>query len=108
MPPGRIPSVDNDVVVVTGTVPTAVAGMGFFDDAVVLDVPEPAEDEDPLDVPDDEVESPEDCSTCCTRAEIWLLTRFSAVELAILDRPLDSLTTAEAITLISALLAEDA
>ena len=50
VPPGRIPSVDNGVLVVSGTVPTAVAGVGLkalIDAEVVEALDDVADDEVP-------------------------------------------------------------
>ena len=80
VPPGKIPRLDSVVLVVSGTVPVPVAGVGEagaeFDDeaAAVLD-----DDED------DEV--PEGFNAACTAAISSELTRLSAVPLAILANP---------------------
>jgi len=83
VPFSRIPSVDSVVPIVSGTVPVPVAGeldaLEELEAAEALEEPELVEEPaEPLD--DGDVELPdEDCSTCCTSAEIWLLTRFNAV-----------------------------
>lgn len=75
VPPGRMPSVDNAVLVDSGTVPTPVAGDGdelealeVFADVGLLAAP--LDDEDVEDEP---------FSALCTSAEISLLTRLRAV-----------------------------
>lgn len=107
VPPERIPRLDSGVLVVTGTVPVPVAGVGE-----VLDVPEEEEEAEELAVEpldDEELELlEEDCSACCTSAEIWLLTRFNAVWLAMLARPFTSLVSAVPMVLISDASALDA
>ncbi len=105
VPPGKIPSVDSDVLVVSGAVPVPVAGEPEVPDAPV---PEELElVEAPLD--DEEAEPPDEPSnTCCTSAVIWLLTRFKAVALAMLARPFARLVSAVPITLMSAVSALDA
>lgn len=112
VPPGRIPSVASEVLVVSGTVPVPVAGEP---EPVAVPAGEAVEpeldvelDDVPLDPAGDEELPDEDCNTCWTIAEIWLLTRLRAVWLAMLDRPLDRLVSAEAMTLISAASAEEA
>src|SRR5579862_9105065 len=89
VPFGRIPRMDSDVPVVTGTVPIAVAG-----EAKVLEPEEEAEDVlvEPVDVEPLEDAALLPDSSPCTSAEIWLLTRLRAVSLAMLASPLDSLT----------------
>ncbi len=71
VPFGRMPSVDSEVLVVTGVVPIAVAGEGELE---LEGVENPLE---PLD--DDEVELPDGFNACSTSDVISLLTRFKAV-----------------------------
>ena len=82
VPPARIPSVESGVLVVSGTVPVPVAGVGpvgteLVEEAVVL-----------VDGVDDEVEVPDGLSAACTAAVRSVLTRCNAVPLAMLARPL--------------------
>ncbi len=99
VPPGRIPSVDSGVVVVSGTVPVPVAGVG--DEAALDDVPE----DDVVEPVADElvvVELPEvPCSTACMADVNCDFVRVNASPLAMLARPFPRLVSAEAMTLIS-------
>lgn len=98
VPPGRIPSVARDVAVVSTTVPVPVAGAAV--ELLVADELEPeAALVDPLD--EEELELPDACSCCCTSAVIWLSTRFKALELAMLARPLPKFVSAELMALIT-------
>lgn len=101
VPPGRTPSVDSAVDVVTGAVPVPVAGAAAELELVLEDVDDPL---DPLD--EDEAELPDGFKTCSTRDVIWLLTRFKAVELAMLAKPFAKFVSAWPMTLISASLAD--
>ena len=80
VPPGRKPSVESGVLVVRGTVPIPVAGVGVegaeLDDEAVA-----AFD----DADDDEV--PDGLSAACTAAVNSVLTRCRAVPLAMLASP---------------------
>jgi hypothetical protein len=80
VPPGKIPKLESEVLVVTGTLPIPVAGVGEagteFDDVAVA-VFDDGEDDD----------VPEGFSTACTAADSSELTRFKAVPLAILANP---------------------
>jgi hypothetical protein len=94
----RIPRLDSDVPVVSRAVPMAVAGVGAeLEDAAEPDALEAADVEDPV----DDVELPEGCSKLWTSEISWELTRFKAVLLAILERPLDRVVIALPITLIN-------
>lgn len=104
VPPGRIPRARSDVFVVTGTVLVPVAGVTDALDEAVLVAAEVDDASVPLD--DELVDVP--FSTLCTRAEIWLLTRFKAVSLAMLDRPFDRSVSAVLMVLISESSAVDA
>jgi hypothetical protein len=103
VPPGSMPSVDSEVLVVTRAVPIAVAGEPEELEVELEVVEDPL---DPLD--DDEVELPDGFNACSTSDVISLLTRFNAVLLAMLARPLAKFVSAWPITLISASAAEDA
>lgn len=72
MPPGKIPSVDSCVLVVTGTVPTPVAGFAA--------VAEPVDDDDVVELLVDDVEDvvDEPPKTLWMSATSWELTRLSA------------------------------
>lgn len=74
VPPGRMPSVASEVLVVTRAELLPVAGEA---DALAVEPAEAADDVEPLG--DDVVELPDGLRICCTRAVIWLLTRFNAV-----------------------------
>ena len=97
VPPGRIPSDDNEVPVESRAVPIAVAG-----EAGVLAALDPDEVEDPVEPLVEDVELPEGFNTCSTSAEIWLLVRFKAVWLAMLAKPFAKLVSAWPMTLIRA------
>lgn len=92
VPPGKIPRLESVVLVVSGTVPVPVAGVG--DEAEEADVDD---DEDALELLDED-EVP---NACWTSAVIWLLTRLSAVWLAILARPFPRLVSASCMTVMS-------
>ena len=81
VPPGRNPSVESGVLLVRGTVPIPVAGVGVegaeLDDEVVAELD---------DVDDDEVL--DGLSAACTAAVSSVLTRCRAVPLAMLASPL--------------------
>jgi hypothetical protein len=97
----RIPRLDSDVPVVSRAVPMAVAGVGAeLEDVAEPDALEAADAEDAVEVPVD-VELPEGCSKLWTSEISWELTRFKAVLLAILERPLDRVVIALPITLIN-------
>jgi len=101
VPPGRIRSVDSEVLMVSGTVPVPVAG------APDVLAEEPLDsDDDALDEEDDEVSDvPPDFSTFSIAADNWVLVRFSAVWLAMLAKPLPKLVSAELMALITELVA---
>lgn len=106
VPPGRIPSVDSDVAVVSGAVPVATAGVAFAvvelveELELLLELDEEDVLEDPSAVDDTALVSPTSCNACCIADESWELTRLSAVPLARLDSPFDSSSMAVPITLI--------
>jgi hypothetical protein len=81
VPAGRNPSVDSVAVVVSGTVPIPVAGVGDevaeLDDAAVA----------VFDDDEDDVEAPDGFNAACTAAVSSELTRFKAVPLAMLASP---------------------
>jgi len=107
VPPARIPKVCSEVPVVSGTVPTAVAGVGVAGVEAVEELV--LEDEEEL-LDDVEVSPLTTCSAFCTSAESAELVRFKAVPLAMLASPLAWSTIAVPITPISeawALEAED-
>ena len=108
LPSAGIPRVKSEVAGVSGTVPVPVAAepveaelaeleeVEELDELDVEDV-EDGDAVDPLD--DDVVELPEtDWSALCTAAVSSVLTRFRAVWLAMLAKPLDKLVSAEPIT----------
>lgn len=98
MPPARTPSVDRDVLSVTGAVPVAAAAVG----------PELLGLEDAVGVLAGEGEVsdvPPDFSTFCIAADNWVLTRFRAVWLAMLAKPLPKLASAELMAPITELVA---
>ncbi len=104
VPFARIPRVNSEVLVVSGAVPVPVAG-----EPKGLELEEEEEPVEPLDV--EEVKplellelSEPGCSTFCMAAVNSVLTRFRAVWLAMLDKPLDSVVMALAMTLIRAAL----
>jgi len=99
------------VLAVSGTVPVPIAGAARVGEA--LDVPdelelgEDEEEDDAAEVLDDEVVSPVllepplmDASALCTAAVSWVFTRFRAVWLARLAKPLDSVVDAPNIALM--------
>ncbi len=82
VPPARIPRVESGVLVVNGTVPVPVAGVGVegVDDGLAAEVVVAVDDVD-----DDE--EPDGLSAACTAAVSSVLTRCNAVPLAILASP---------------------
>ena len=99
----RIPRVNSEVLFISGAVPVPVAGagagveeLGPVDEFELEDADEPVEPvaadlleaEVPLALP----ELP--CSTFWIAAVSWLLTRVSAVPLAMLERPVDRFVVA--------------
>ncbi len=99
VPPARMPSVDSGVLVLSTTVPVPVAGEGpeaAFAEALEAAPPDPLDDEPVL---------PEGCSNCSTSAVIWLLTRFRAVPLAMLAKPLPRFVSALLMALITEVVA---
>jgi hypothetical protein len=94
VPPALIPSVDNDVLVVSGAVPVPTAG-----EAEDPELGEDEDEEEPVGV-----ELPD--STLCIAAVNSEWTRFKAVSLAMLAKPLPKLVSAELIAEISASLAD--
>lgn len=101
----------SDVPLVSGTVPTPVAGpeiAPLSPGLVDVDVLEPDADDDP-DVPDEPLELPVDvpvepCRAPCRAADRALLVRSRAVWLAMEARPCDRLVIASLITPINAAL----
>src|SRR5580658_9380403 len=89
VPPGRMPSVNSDVPVVSGAVPIPCAGAGGV--LAVLVVVELELALGVVELDGEELELPFEFSTFSTSCEIWLLTRLIASELAMLERPLDRL-----------------
>jgi len=66
---------------------------------------EPALDEEP-DPLEEELDEPDaGCRACSTIAVIWLLTRFKAVALAMLAKPLPRFVSAELMALMTELVA---
>lgn len=100
-----IPKASSEVLVVTDAVPVPVAGKGAgagFDELVEL------ADEDPVAPFDDEPVVPVPLSTFSTAADSSVLTRLSAVWLAMLARPVARFVMAEPIALMTeAVLASD-
>jgi len=96
VPPGRIPRLDSGVLVVSGTVPVPVAGVGEvgaeLDEEVPAAVPEEEADGDELEEP---------CSTFCIAAESSELTRLRAAPFAMVAKPFPRFVSAWAITLMS-------
>lgn len=109
VPLAGIPSVNSDVLAVSGTVPVPLAAAGEeLEFAAPEELAEDEEEEpvEPLD--DDDDEAPDsDCSALWTAADSALLTRFKAVWLAMLDRPFDKVVMAAPIDEISASSADD-
>jgi hypothetical protein len=108
VPVGTIPKVRRDVPAVNGTLPVPVAGVGVEAD----DEPDVA---DELELPDDEEDDKDElelvsepvedelvlfepplmlASALCTAEVSWVLTRLSAVSLAMLARPADKVVEA--------------
>ncbi len=110
VPFAMMPSVNSEVLAVSGTVPVPIAGAARV--GAVLDVPDELElgeeeDDDADEVLDDEVVSPVllepplmEASALCTAAVSWVFTRFRAVWLARLAKPLDSVLEAPNIALM--------
>jgi hypothetical protein len=106
VPLAMMPSADSGVLAVSGAVPVPIAGAAAVAEELALpDVPE-EEDDDVLD--DDELvlvvplEVPSiDASALWTAAVSCVLTRFSAVWLARLAKPLESVVDAPNIELMS-------
>ena len=106
VPPGRIPSIDSEVLAVSGTVPVPVAGAPDVLPEEPLDPEEPADD-DAVDEDDDEVSDvPPEFSTFSIAAYNSVLVRFRAVWLAMLAKPLPKLVSAELMALITESVAE--
>jgi hypothetical protein len=113
VPFAMIPSVNNEVLAVSGTVPVPTAGVARVAVAGELDVPEELElvdeeEEDEDEVLDDELpvllEPPlMDARALCTAAVSWVFTRFKAAWLARLAKPLDKVLDAPNIESISEL-----
>jgi hypothetical protein len=114
VPVGTIPKVRRDVPAVNGTLPVPVAGVGVGagadaepDVADELELPDDEEDELELEsepVGDELVllEPPLMLtSALCTADVSWVLTRLSAVSLAMLARPADKVVEAPNIVLIT-------
>jgi hypothetical protein len=106
VPFAMIPSVNNEVLAVSGTVPVPTAGAATV--AAELDVADEAEEDDDGDelLDDDEVpvllEPPlMDARVFCTAAVSWVFTRFRAVWFARLAKPLDSVLEAPNIALMT-------
>jgi hypothetical protein len=110
VPFAMMPSVNSEVLAVSGTVPVPIAGAARV--GAALDVPDEfelgeEEEDDADEVLDDEVVSPVllepplmDASALCTAAVSWVFTRFRAVWLARLAKPLDSVLDAPNIALM--------
>ncbi|MGA8653352.1 MAG: hypothetical protein WB677_22555 [Xanthobacteraceae bacterium] len=106
VPLAMIPSVNNEVFAVSGTVPVPTAGAATVAEELVVPLEvEDEEDEDDVlddgDVLDDEDVSPVllepplmELSALCTAAESWVFTRLRAAWLARLAKPLDSVVDA--------------
>jgi len=95
-----IPSVNNEVFAVSGTVPVPTAGAATVAEELVVPL-EVEDEEDEGDVLDDEDVSPVllepplmELSALCTAAESWVFTRLRAAWLARLAKPLDSVVDA--------------
>jgi hypothetical protein len=104
VPLAMMPSVNSEVLAVSGTVPVPTAGAA----AVELDVPVEFEGEDEEEALEDEVvlsvllESPlRDARALCTAAVSWVFTRLRAVWLARLARPDDNVLEAPNIELMT-------
>jgi len=107
VPLAMMPSVNSEVLAVSGTVPVPTAGAA----AVELDVPvefEGEDEEDEEEALEDEVvlsvllESPlRDARALCTAAVSWVFTRLRAVWLARLARPDDNVLDAPNIELMT-------
>lgn len=95
VPPARMPSVDNGVFAVTGTVLVPVAGAGA--ELELDDVPE--DDVELVDEDEELLEEP--LRTCCIRAVSWDFVRVNASLLAMLARPLPRLVSASCMTVMS-------
>ena len=110
-PFARIPSVRRDVPAFNGTVPVPVAGRGAVaaeDDelevADELELPNDDEEEVPEVLCDDVVLPPLiEASALCTADVSWELTRLSAVWLAMLAKPAESVVEAPNMLLMTAL-----
>jgi hypothetical protein len=98
VPPGRIPSVESEVDVVTGVVPVPVAGAAGVLERELEDVADALDDDEPA--------LPDGFNTCSTRDVISLLTRFKAVELAMPAKPFAKFVSAWPMTLMRASLAD--
>jgi len=100
VPLAMIPSVNNEVFAVSGTVPVPTAGAATVAEELVVPL-EVEDEEDEGDVLDDEDVSPVllepplmELSALCTAAESWVFTRLRAAWLARLAKPLDSVVDA--------------
>jgi hypothetical protein len=114
VPVGTIPKVRRDVAAVNGTLPVPVAGVGAGGgvdaEPDVADEPElPDDEEDELELESEPVgdelvllEPPLMlASALCTADVSWVLTRLSAVSLAMLARPADKVVEAPNIVLMT-------
>jgi hypothetical protein len=102
VPFAMIPSVNSEVLAVSGTVPVPTAGAAKV--AAELELEDEEGDDDEL--LDDEVlvllEPPlMEVSAFCTAAVSWVFTRFKAVWLAKLAKPLDNVVEAPNIALMT-------
>ena len=102
VPPGRIPSVDSEVLVVSSAVPVPVAGAPDVLAEEPLDPDDVAVDEGD----DDVSEVPPEFSTFWIAAVNSVLVRFRADWLAMLAKPLPKLLSAELMALITEVVAE--
>jgi len=100
VPLAMIPSVNNEVFAVSGTVPVPTAGAATVAEELVVPL-EVEDEEDEGDVLDDEDVSPVllepplmELSALCTAAESWVFTRLRTAWLARLAKPLDSVVDA--------------
>jgi len=96
-PPAGIPRMDSGVLMLSKAVPVPVAGDAEEPDELEED------DEEVVEFDDDEFVSPD--KMLCIAADSWEFTRFKAVWLAILARPLPRLVCAVAIALITEVVA---
>lgn len=108
MPLAMIPSVNNEVLAVSGTAPVPTAGAATVAAELEVEDEEDGEedDDDEDELLDDEVgvvlEPPlMEARALCTAAVSWVFTRFRAVWLARLAKPLDNVVDAPNIELMT-------